>query len=201
MLIFVMIALIWVFIRRDLRRHDRLRSEQIRSKITSNSENLAEYHTKLWDGDVSIGISVTMTEDEPNHSDQHKVITSPTSSVSPNIDLLPEESVRQYVQNQLTSTFGFSPQDIAIEIPIQLGSSAKRADIVVYKHGSPQRQENILIIVECKRADKPESKAAERQLKSYLAACINARFGILATAQWRVFEKLTGYHGFEFRDQ
>lgn len=102
----------------------------------------------------------------------------------------PEEQVRQYVLKLLTSEFCFSASDIASEFPIKLGSSQKRTDIVVFLHGKTHIQANIYIIVECKRADQRNDAAAQRQLESYLAACINARYGVAATYRWRVLEKI-----------
>ncbi|MBE2271532.1 MAG: type I restriction enzyme HsdR N-terminal domain-containing protein [Anaerolinea sp.] len=120
-----------------------------------------------------------------NHS-QPYVITP----AAPSFGAPPEEFVRQYVLQLLTLKFGFAQADIAYEFPIKLGSSQKRADVVVFFSGTPHTQANIYIIVECKRMDRRDDSAAQDQLESYLAACANARYGVTATFRWRVTEKV-----------
>lgn len=101
----------------------------------------------------------------------------------------PEEYVRQYVLKILHDEFGYSRSDIGYEVPIQLGSSVKRADVVVYHSGKAQTQDNIRILVECKRADTRDDTAAKSQLESYMSACVNARYGVVASYRWIVIEK------------
>lgn len=105
-------------------------------------------------------------------------------------DFKPEENVRQYVLRLLQTELGYSRSDIDIEFPIKLGSSQKRADVVVFFPNMPHKQANISIIVECKRDDRRDDSAAQEQLKSYLSACLNARYGVIATYRWRVMEKI-----------
>ncbi len=112
--------------------------------------------------------------------------------------LQPEEMVVQYVISILKTIYGYKNQDIEIEFPIQLGSSKKRADIVIFRKNTSHRQENIHIIIECKRADKKYRKSHELQLQSYMSACMNAQFGVLATSEWVIFEKLSTHQGFKF---
>lgn len=111
----------------------------------------------------------------------------------------PEEIVRQYVLQLLTSTFGYSSSDIAIEFPIRLGSSSKRADIVVFYPSEAHVQSNIYIVVECKRVDVRDDGEAYLQLESYLSACVNAKYGVVATCRWRVVEKVLQKSRYVFR--
>jgi type I restriction enzyme M protein len=78
----------------------------------------------------------------------------------------PEEVVRQMVLNRLIDDLGYSPDQIAVEIPIQMGSTVhpKPADIVVFHDSSRQRQ---WITIEVK---KPRSSEGIEQLKSYMNA-------------------------------
>ncbi len=110
-----------------------------------------------------------------------------------------EKDVHQYVYQSLKIAFGFRTQDMEKEFPITMGSKPKRADIVIFRSGSAHRQENILIIVECKRADKKNNANGKEQLLSYMSACINARFGVLAGANWQVWEKNLAYDGYKFQ--
>ncbi len=93
----------------------------------------------------------------------------------------PEEYVRQNLERALVEQYGYPIGDCEPEFKIKVGSSRRRAaDIVVFAADSEHRQENAHIIVECKRAD---TNPADRrdgidQLKSYLSAALNARYGL-----------------------
>lgn len=104
------------------------------------------------------------------------------------IKITPEEHVRQYVLRLLKTEFQYPSSDIGYEFPIQLGSSQKRADVVIFTPDKPHLQENISIIIECKRADIKNDKSAIEQLKSYMAASLNAKYGVVASHRWRVIE-------------
>lgn len=112
----------------------------------------------------------------------------------------PEEIVRQYVLNLLTSNFGFRRSDIGYEFPLQLGSSNKRADLVVFFAGASHTQDNIFIIIECKRSDRDVDRAALAQLKSYMSASVNATYGAVASKHWRVIEKKLVGGRFQYLD-
>lgn len=91
----------------------------------------------------------------------------------------PEENVRQRVARSLVEEYGYSKEDIKLEFRIRVGASRKRVDIAVFTHGKPHTQENVFLIAETKRE---EVKPTDRdngvdQLKSYLAACFNAKWG------------------------
>lgn len=88
----------------------------------------------------------------------------------------PEEQVRQIMLMRLVQEYEYPIECIKTEFEIQKGS--KRigpADIVVFKDAKSKDQENIWIIVETKRKERSDGI---EQLKSYLAPCLNAKFGI-----------------------
>jgi len=92
----------------------------------------------------------------------------------------PEERVRQDVARSLVEEYGYDKEGIGIEFPIKMGRARKRADIVIFEEGGEHKQENIYAIVEVKTENiKPsDKKEGIEQLKSYVAACINAQFAL-----------------------
>ena len=93
----------------------------------------------------------------------------------------PEEYVRQNLERALVEQYGYQGQDCETEFRIKVGSSRRRAvDIAVFASNVEHRQENIHIIVECKQAKTRPSDRRDGidQLKSYLSACLNARYGL-----------------------
>jgi type I restriction enzyme M protein len=92
----------------------------------------------------------------------------------------PEEYVRQNLEKALVRQYRFRPGDCAPEVSIRVGSARKRVDVAVFAEGAAHAQENIHLIVETKRAGtSPTSREhGVGQLQSYLAACLNARYGI-----------------------
>lgn len=103
----------------------------------------------------------------------------------------PEEHVRQRWARSLVDEYGYSRSDIVLEFKVKMGSSSKKADLVIFKPGAPKKQENIFIIVEAKRADvQPKVKGeGVEQLKSYMAACSSCRFGLWVGTERIAFEK------------
>ena len=73
-----------------------------------------------------------------------------------------------------------------------MGRARKFADLVVYIHDAPHKQENIAIIVEAKRDDtKPsDEKRGDEQLISYMAACPACRFGLWVGRERRSYARL-----------
>lgn len=103
----------------------------------------------------------------------------------------PEEHIRQRMARSLVEEYGYSKADIELEFKIVLGSSSKRADIVVFTEGAIHKIENIKIIVEAKKeVVKPTNKDnGVEQLKSYLAASANSQYGLWVGSEIKAFEK------------
>lgn len=92
----------------------------------------------------------------------------------------PEEYVRQNIEKALVRQYRYAAADCEPEFLIKVGSANKRADIVVFPAGVAHTQANASILIETKR---PEVKATNRsdgvgQLQSYMAACLNAKYGM-----------------------
>lgn len=92
----------------------------------------------------------------------------------------PEEYVRQNIEKALVRQYKYAASDCAPELPIKVGSSKKRVDVVVFPQGAAHTQANARILIETKR---PEVKATDRtegigQLQSYMSACLNAIYGM-----------------------
>jgi len=95
----------------------------------------------------------------------------------------PEEIIRQLMYSRLVKEYLFNPDVIHIEFPIQIGSSKKRADIVVI-----DKDKKPLIVVEVKVLINTE---AIGQLHSYLYAS-QAKYGVLVDSQKSFYyEKLS----------
>lgn len=110
----------------------------------------------------------------------------------------PEEYVRQNIEKALVQQYKYEAKDCAPEFPIKVGSAKKRVDIVVFEADKPHTQETTYILVETKRADiKPsDKKDGVGQLKSYMAACLNARYGLWTNGADRFcFEKTSSDAG------
>jgi type I restriction enzyme M protein len=92
----------------------------------------------------------------------------------------PEEYVRQNLEKALVRQYRYEPADCGTEVRIKVGSSTRKADIVVFSPGSEHIAENAYIIVETKRpGSNPNAKQdGIDQLKSYMSACLNARYGM-----------------------
>lgn len=63
----------------------------------------------------------------------------------------PEEYVRQNIERRLVLELSYPAERIEIEYPIKMGSSRKRVDIAIFPEGAEHTQDNVQIIVECKR--------------------------------------------------
>ncbi len=105
----------------------------------------------------------------------------------------PEELVRQEWARKLVEEYGYPKDDLDIEVTIPIGTKRPRADLVIYEHGKDHDIENIRIIVEAKRENVKASdkKKGVEQLKSYLAACPNARWGLWVGSERLAFQVLT----------
>lgn len=104
----------------------------------------------------------------------------------------PEEHVRQRFARSLLDVYGYPKQNIEVEYSVKMGSGRKRADLVIFPPGAEHKQENASIIIECKREDiRPtDIKEGIDQLKSYLASCLNATYGVWIGSELRVLQKV-----------
>src|SRR5262245_56154680 len=104
----------------------------------------------------------------------------------------PEEYVRQNIERRLVLELGFTPEQIAVEYRIKLGSKTTRVDLALFRDGVPHTQEHIWIIIECKRdSTAPNSKDGVEQLQSYMSACINAEWGMWTNGRFKaVYRKV-----------
>jgi type I restriction enzyme M protein len=105
----------------------------------------------------------------------------------------PEENVRQRIARSLLDNYAYDKADIEIEFTINQGSKKPRVDIAIFPPNTEHKQENIKIIVECKREEiKPtDQDNGVEQLKSYISACLNAKYGMWVGSELQVWEKIT----------
>ena len=100
--------------------------------------------------------------------------------------------MRQRVARSLVDQYGYNREDVAVEFTVPIGTRRPRADLAVFPPNSERKAENAIILVECKRESvKPtdEDNGVE-QLKSYMAACHNCRFGIWVGSELQVWERV-----------
>ncbi len=115
----------------------------------------------------------------------------------------PEEYVRQNVEKALVRQYKYDPRDCRPEFPIKVGSSRKRVDLIVFTAGAEHKQENASILVECKKpGTSPHNKTEGiAQLQSYMAACLNAVYGLWTNGDERYcFAKRTTSKGHAFEE-
>lgn len=92
----------------------------------------------------------------------------------------PEEYVRQNIEKAIVRQYGYAREDCQPEVRIRFGSSNPRVDIVIWPLGVEHKQETAWLLIECKKpGTSPKAKKdGIEQLKSYMAACANARYGL-----------------------
>jgi type I restriction enzyme M protein len=114
----------------------------------------------------------------------------------------PEEYVRQNLEKALVRQYKYDARDCEPEVPIRVGSSRKRVDVVVFQPGTAHAQENAYVLVETKRAGmNPGSRTdGVDQLRSYLAACLNAKYGLWTNGdeQYCLAKRADNAGGFTF---
>jgi len=98
------------------------------------------------------------------------------------IQLKPEEIVRQLYAHRLIEDYGYPKKRIAFEYPVKFGRETKTADIVIFDKDRP---DTAYIIVELK---KPKLKDGKDQLRSYC----NATGAPIAV--WTNGEKISYYN-------
>ena len=135
---------------------------------------------------------------------EKKVIAIPDGKICDYIDGkfrndTPEEYVRQTVEKRLINEHKYLARQVKIEFAIQLGSSRKRADIVIFdKDCAEQTQENVRVIIECKneKIELTSAKEGAGQLKSYMSACPNCEWGMWTNGrQKEVYRKAVNEQG------
>lgn len=141
---------------------------------------------------------------------EKKIIVIPEGKICDYIDSkfrndTPEEYVRQTIEKRLVNEHKYLLKQIRIEYTLQLGSRKPRADIVIFdKECVEQTQENIKIIIECKKEsiDARNAKDGVEQLKSYMSACSNCEWGMWTNGrQKEVYRKYVNEKGqIEFMD-
>jgi type I restriction enzyme M protein len=93
----------------------------------------------------------------------------------------PEEYVRQNIEKALVLQYHYPKEDCEPEFRIKVGSGPKkRVDIIVFEPGATHEQENAYVLVETKKpGTSPKAKKdGIAQLQSYMASCLNARYGL-----------------------
>ncbi len=98
------------------------------------------------------------------------------------IQLKPEEIVRQLYASRLIEQYGYPKKRLAFEYSVNFGREKKSADIVIF---DKDRADTAYIIVELK---KPKLKDGKNQLRSYCNAT-GAPIGV-----WTNGEKISHYH-------
>jgi type I restriction enzyme M protein len=114
-----------------------------------------------------------------------------------------EEYVRQNIEKALVRQFKYPPSDCEPEFRIKVGSSRKYVDIVVFTAGEAHTQEQAWLLVETKKAGTSPSDKKEGigQLQSYMAACVNAAYGLWTNGDERyAFAKRTTKTGHVFQE-
>ena len=103
------------------------------------------------------------------------------------------------MRNGWLTSISIKREKIAVEFTLAVGSSKPRADIVIFSgNRSEQSQENINIIIECKRenVEVTSKKDGIGQLRSYMAACLNCEWGLWTNGKNKeVFRKITNEKG------
>ena len=115
----------------------------------------------------------------------------------------PEEYVRQNLEKALVRQYRFPAGDCQPEFGIKVGASRRRVDIVVFAPGQPHRQEHAVVLVETKRAGTSPAGKIDGidQLKSYMAACLNAVYGLWTNGDEQYcFAKRTSDGSFKFEE-
>ena len=98
------------------------------------------------------------------------------------IQLKPEEIVRQLYAARLIKEYGYPKKRLVFEYPVNFGKEKKKADIVIF---DKDRLDAAYVIVELK---KPKLKDGKNQLRSYCNAT-GAPIGV-----WTNGEKISHYH-------
>ncbi|MDG2990598.1 N-6 DNA methylase [Candidatus Synechococcus calcipolaris G9] len=115
----------------------------------------------------------------------------------------PEEYVRQNIERRLVLELGYLPEQIEVEYPIKQGSKTVRVDLAIFREGDQHNQENIWIIIECKKDSVPPSASKDgvEQLRSYMAACDNSEWGMWTNGKKKtVLRRIRTEEGIEYEE-
>jgi len=109
----------------------------------------------------------------------------------------PEEYVRQEIEKSLVREYQYPRREIAVEFRVKLGRTSKRVDLAIFPDGTAHEQQHAWAIIECK-SEKISSNHREQgieQLKSYMAGCVNAEFGMWTNGDERFCYRKTYDNG------
>jgi type I restriction enzyme M protein len=115
----------------------------------------------------------------------------------------PEEYVRQNIEKRLVLELGYLPEQIEVEYPIKQGSKTVRVDLAIFREGDQHNQENIWIVIECKKdsVTPSASKDGVEQLRSYMAACDNSEWGMWTNGKKKtVLRRIRTEEGIEYEE-
>lgn len=92
----------------------------------------------------------------------------------------PEEYVRQEIAKSMVREYRYAKSNIEVEYVLRVGSRRPRADLVIFPPGVAHTQENVYAVLECKSrtVKSSDKKEGVEQLKSYMAVCPNAQYGM-----------------------
>lgn len=110
----------------------------------------------------------------------------------------PEKKVVRELVRRLTGELGYSVDQLRAELPVRIGYFNGRVDLAVFAPGDSHGQERARVFIECKREGVrgKSFQAAVEQLKSYMSASANVRFGVAYSGdQCIVLEKMQGPSG------
>jgi len=117
----------------------------------------------------------------------------------------PEEYVRQNIEKRLVIEHEYLKEQITVEMPIKMGSGTKkRIDLAIFLDSDKKKQEDVDIIIECKKENiaSTDKKEGIEQLKSYMSVCLNCEWGLWTNGKEKlVFRKTRGVSGkFDFTE-
>ncbi len=81
----------------------------------------------------------------------------------------PEEIVRQLYLLKLHHEYKYAYENMLLEVDVVMGSSSKKADIIIYDNATKKDKENIILIIEIKKPKEDLTKGIG-QLESYISA-------------------------------
>ena len=115
----------------------------------------------------------------------------------------PEEYIRQNIERRLVLELGYLPEQIEVEYPIKQGSKTVRVDLAIFREGTQHNQEDVWVIIECKKDSVPPSASKDgvEQLRSYMAACDNSEWGMWTNGKKKtVLRRIRTEEGIEYEE-